>query len=277
MCGKAELSKARTAAASYPSAVAMHGGSDEIGLGPAFVPPRLPGRVVVRPDFDRAIDALLADLYLHSLNCARTFGSFQFAISATMEIEPALMRLMYDPNFREFPWPRTRVWMLDEAVGGPAEERRGERLSETILACSGIPESQFHILDPENGGVLAYEVLMREHLEWRERGQDRLDCCLVATTVTGSVRALEQGGEVGGCVAAEGGEGGKDGLVRIGTDFVRGSRLLSVLVSEGGPDLGKQLPAWARANRERVMPVGGEVMWYLGEDQFAAPQNESGA
>lgn len=205
---------------------------------------------MVRHDHNTAIDAMLADFYLHAQNCVRTFGSFQLAVSASIELEPALMRMMYDPNYRQFPWQRTRIWMLDEVQDG--SDRRGERLAETLLACSGVPEDQFHVMSAEEGKLGEYEQLMREHLEWRERGQDRLDCCLAASNSQGRLDSLDSSA---------------GGLVRLNGDLVRGVRLLSVLVSTPGREELAQLASWANASRESIVPVGGDAIWYLGEDR----------
>src|SRR6185436_4848889 len=103
--------------------------------------PRLPGHVTIRPDTDQLIDALLADLLIHSRNCVRAFGDFHLAISATEEAEPYLRRLMYDLNYRDFPWIRTRVWMVDEAPVGPDDpQSRYARLRDLVLEQSGIPK-----------------------------------------------------------------------------------------------------------------------------------------
>lgn len=210
--------------------------------------PRLPGRSVRRPSVDSATDALLADLFIHATNCVRAFGDFHLAVSAGEEIEPALMRLMYDPGFREFPWTRTRLWMVDELdVPGDDPRCRGTRLVETIVACSGIPEAQFMPLSCLEGPG-PYEARLREHLEWRERGQDRIDCCLFATRPAGDIEAF-----------------GSHGGVVLGERYIRSARLISVLVSEPRGDGMALLERWAGSRRDRLVPLGGDLVWYLGD------------
>ncbi len=220
-------------------------------------PPRLPGRTVTRDNFDNAIDAQLADLYLHAQNCARTFGSFQLAISAGPELESSLMRLMYDLNFREFPWARTRLWMLDEIVADeqtPADSPnfRSPRLSDTLLACSGIPENQFHIMNLSRSSadvtdtVSEYERILREQLEWREKGHDRLDCCLVGVNALGTIDVLDQHSPLP--------------LARIDYNFIRGARLLSVLVPT---NVSEPLSTFVKGKMRDALPVGGETIWYF--------------
>lgn len=243
----------------------MEGPEDMIEVQGGLSPPRLPGRVVARDSFDNAMDAQLADLYIHALNCVRAFGSFQLAISASSEIEQSLMRLMYDLNFREFPWARTRIWMLDELVGDVVTDDsrlRGMRLSETILACSGIPENQFHILTASKNitdakiALAEYEATIREQLEWREKGHDRFDCCLVASDSAGRIDAFAEDKNV--TLQSTTSQAGN--FAQIDRNFIRGSRLLSVLIAPGA---GEGIVTFARANMRQVVPVGGEVVWYF--------------
>src|ERR1051325_5461724 len=134
--------------------------------------PRLPGAVVVRPDVDQLVDALLADLLIHANNCVRAFGDFHLAISASEEVEPFLRRLMYDLSYRDFPWIRTRVWMVDEGAASAEDpQSRYARLRDLVLEQSGIPKEQLHRIDPASPGALeAYEAELRQHLGWREKG-----------------------------------------------------------------------------------------------------------
>lgn len=220
------------------------------GAGPA----RLPGKVVTRESRDLAIDALLADVFLHATNCVRSFGDFHLAISASPEIEPALMRLMYDPGYREFPWQRTRVWMVDELDVLPDDpRRRWTRIADTILACSGIPEEQCIGMN-EMLDVGAYEQAIRGHLEWRERGQDRIDCCLFATSGHCRIDAVAP---VDAAVRH----------VRLDSEFIRASRLLGVLVTHTDDPSLNELSRWARGSKSVLAPTGGELVWYVGTDE----------
>lgn len=212
---------------------------------------RLPGKMVTRETSDLAIDALLADVFLHATNCVRSFGDFHLAISASPEIEPALMRLMYDPGYREFPWQRTRVWMVDEldvALDDP--RRRWTRIADTILACSGIPQDQCLGMD-ESLDIGAYQQAIRGHLEWRERGHDRIDCCLFATSERSHIEAIAPAD-----AAVK--------HVRLDPEFVRASRLLGILVTQTDEQSLQQLSRWARSSKSALAPTGGELVWYLG-------------
>ncbi|MCX5690468.1 MAG: 6-phosphogluconolactonase, partial [Planctomycetota bacterium] len=212
---------------------------------------RLPGKMVMRESCDLAIDALLADVFLHATNCVRSFGDFHLAISASPEIEPALMRLMYDPGYREFPWQRTRVWMVDELDVAPDDpRRRWTRIADTILACSGIPQDQCVGMD-DSLDVGAYEQTIRGHLEWRERGHDRIDCCLFATSSLSHIEAIAPAD-----AAVR--------HVRLDPQFVRAARLLGVLVTQTDEQSLARLSKWARGSKSALAPTGGELVWYVG-------------
>jgi 6-phosphogluconolactonase/glucosamine-6-phosphate isomerase/deaminase len=167
--------------------------SETFDINPIGKPalPKLDGEVVLRADPDAAIDALLADLYLHANNCVRAFGDFHLAVGASPEVEPALRRLLYDPIYRDFPWARTRLWMAEEVAVAPEDARaRWPRLRDTIVEQSGIPPEQAHRIEIEDPDACSrYAGTLREFLEWRPKGHDRLDFVLVG---------LGEGGEIGG-------------------------------------------------------------------------------
>lgn len=146
-----------------------------------FTRPALPGAVVVRESADEVIDAALADLFMHALACARAFGDFHLALSGGGTPMPMYRRLMYDPAYREFPWTRTHLWIVDERRVPFDDDRSNFRhIDEIIGHHSGIPREQVHpIRATEPDADAAYERLLRDTLEWREKGQDRLDYVLL--------------------------------------------------------------------------------------------------
>ena len=203
----------------------------------------------MRDDPDRVIDAMLADMFIHANNCVRAFGDFHCAISATPAAEPALMRLMYDPPYRDFPWKRTRLWMVDE-LDVPADDpqRRGTRLAETVVALSGIPESQFHPLDPAQAGG-DYSGLLREHLGWREKGHDRIDFVLLTVGEDGVLSAV--------------GDSPASPRVTIPHPFINSSRLIAVFIPRASEAVVSGLVTRATEHRLGLAPVGGELVWYM--------------
>jgi 6-phosphogluconolactonase/glucosamine-6-phosphate isomerase/deaminase len=242
---------------------------------PEVVTPRLPGAVVLRPDADQLIDALLADLLIHSRNCVRAFGDFHLAISATEEAEPYLRRLMYDPNYRDFPWIRTRVWMVDEApVDTDDPQSRYARLRDLVLEQSGIPKEQLHRIDAAApGAVEAYEAELRQHLGWREKGHDRLDFVLLTLSESGGVAAFESDADApAGLLVHAVPLNGPDaeGLRRasMSMEFINASRVVAVIA--GGQErrpilttLSTPKRAETRAAALRLRPLAGELRWYL--------------
>ncbi len=250
----------------------------------SVVTPRLPGIVVVRPDADQLIDALLADLLIHARNCVRAFGDFHLAISATEDAEPYLRRLMYDLSYRDFPWVRTRVWMVDEAAVAPEDpSSRYSRLRDLILEQSGIPKEQLHRIDttvPE--AVEAYEAELRQHLGWREKGHDRLDFVMLTLGEGGGVAGFEtvEEGKNGALVQVvektwagsrshdpEKTRAGSPCHVSMTLEFINASRVVAVIADGeerrdtiarlAGAKNGQFMPA------RRLSPMAGELRWYL--------------
>ncbi len=152
-----------------------------IELAPALPRPPLPGSVVVRETPDDLIDAVAGDLYMQSLACARAFGDFHLALSGGSTPEPLYRRLMYDPAYRELPWKRTHLWIVDERRVPFDDERSNfKMIRETIVDHSDIPPEQVHpIFAMAESPDEDYERELREHLGWRAKGHDRLDCVLL--------------------------------------------------------------------------------------------------
>lgn len=229
-------------------------------------PPRLRGETVVREDPDGLIDALLADLFIHAGNCVRTFGDFHFAVDAGPAVEPVLRRLLYEPSYREFPWGRTRVWMVREQRAAPTS---WEMIREMIVEQSGIPAEQAHAIDASTPDAAdRYAALLREHLGWRTKGHDRLDVVLLA---------LGDGGGVGGlCWPCNDAAGAlcspRVEDVGLTAAAINGARFVAVYAP--GPTAARDLRRVEanlhkpRAEREAIPalalhPTGGELRWYI--------------
>jgi 6-phosphogluconolactonase/glucosamine-6-phosphate isomerase/deaminase len=245
-----------------------------IELSPAAeaTAPALPGVVVVRSDADAAIDALLADLFIHAGNCVRAFGDFHFAVSATSEVEPVLRRLLFDLAYRDFPWARTRVWMVEElGVEDDDPRQRWPGVRDHILAGAGVPEEQMHrILAREPGAAERYEALLREHLGWREKGHDRLDFVLLP---------LQEGLHVGGVVGTGAAAGTESPLVAtlpgsptrtaVTTRLVNSARLVAVFAPGRAADVRRAVSRFAAKDRRADEPAtmlsarSAELRWYL--------------
>lgn len=244
----------------------------------------LPGFAVVRETDDEVIDALLADLIIHARNCTRTFGDFHLAISAMPASEPALRRLMYDPNLRDFPWGRTHLWLTDDLDVPWEDERSRSRLvSELIVDHADLPREQFHpIVRPRDSSVRrgdaevseAYESEFRDVLAWREKGHDRPDFVFLTLGAQGRVGGLFPGGEA---VCSQSRlfamERGGPGIITITPMLINASRLVAVLAT--GEEARNSLRHLASCSptdmpAAGIRPLGGELRWYLERSRDAS-------
>ena len=262
-----------------------HGDAESFDLVPGTdVPtPRLTGGVVHRADTDTLIDALLAELAIHARNCVRAFGDFQFAISGTPATEACLRRLMYDLGHRDFPWTRTRVWMIDEDAA-TEEDSRWALVRGLVLDQSGIPPEQIHRLrltTPPDEGAREYEDELRQTLGWREKGHDRLDYALLSLSPAGGVAGFELLDEPPPendprlVQPVDTGAGGP--VVSMTLHFLNASRMIAVMAA--GADCRDAVSRIAEAvrlrRRDRTMPalylspLAGELRFYV--DNAASP------
>lgn len=164
---------------------------------PTLRRPPLPGEVAVARDADALIDLVAAELLVHALNCVRAFGDVHLALSGGSTPMPLYERLMYDPNLRSFPWSRTHLWIVDERCV-PFDDPKSNfgHIREIIVDHSGIPPEQVHpMLAMRDDADVAYERELREHLGWREKGQDRLDYVLLGMGDDGHTASLFPGHE----------------------------------------------------------------------------------
>ncbi|QOJ00727.1 MAG: 6-phosphogluconolactonase [Phycisphaeraceae bacterium] len=239
--------------------------------------PSLPGRVVVRPGRDEAIDAAALELMVQAQNCVRTFGDFHLAVSATAGLEPLLARLMYDPALRDLPWKRTHLWLVDEVAVPTGDPRaRSERLRGLIVEPSDMPEEQFH---PIRAGLAdaaeEYERTLRETLGWREKGHDRLDYVLFAADPDSPLLSPPAGDAPDRLVLDR--PVGETVGVAMTARMINAARFLAVFAAgdASGPavrGLSQQWRSTPPAQRETddslplglvLSPLAGELRWYV--------------
>lgn len=153
---------------------------------------RLPGTTVVRPTADEVIDALADELLIHATNCVRAFGDFHLALSGGSTPMPLYRRLMIDPRYRELPWRRTHLWIVDErCVPFDHEKSNFRQIDEILVQHAGIPADRVHpMMVLRDDADAAYERALREALAWREKGQDRLDFVLLGMGDDGHTASL---------------------------------------------------------------------------------------
>ena len=154
---------------------------DHYTLEPEAPVPALPGRVIVRGDDEDLHHALGSDLMVHAQNCVRKFGDFHLALSGGSTPLPFYRRLMVDPVFREFPWKRTHLWLVDERRVPVTDERSNwAHIASILLDHSDIPRAHAHAIDATAVDAdTRYEKELQAALAWREKGHDRLDFVLL--------------------------------------------------------------------------------------------------
>ncbi len=252
-------------------------GPIELAPIPGGEPPPFPGTVIVRELADEVLDASAADLLLQALACVREFGDFHMAVSASARTEPLLKRLMYDPDLRRFPWPRTQLYLTDEAcVPENDERRRFPLVRDWIVDFSGIPKNQVHSIDPVAAeGEHPYATSIRDCLVWREKGHDRLDYVLLGLEDDGRIAGLRERDTLGtqSLVRWDPGEEGGPPRVTMTQHLINASRFIAVLAmgDAAAPAVrtladfflsgaGESIPGPAAAG---LKPVSGELRWYL--------------
>jgi 6-phosphogluconolactonase len=247
--------------------------------GPRVPKPALPGTVVVRESVEELIDSIAADLLFQSKSCVRTFGDFHLALSGGSTPEPLYRRLMYDPSYRDLPWKRTHLWIVDERRVPFDDERSNfKMIQETLVIHSDIPPEQVHPIPAmEPDADETYEAELKEVLAWREKGHDRLDFVLLGMGADGHTAslfphspALNAGGRL---VAVNAGPAvTPPERVTMTLDLLNASRFIAVMVTgekkRGAISRVAAASGSAAASVDDlpilgIRPLGGELRWYL--------------
>lgn len=237
--------------------------------------PPLPGTVEARPTVDDVIDALAADLIVHSENCVREFGDFHLALSGGSTPVPLYERLMYDPDCRRVPWRRTHLWIVDERCVPFDDERSNFRMiRETIVDHADIPPEQVHpVFATADDADSDYERRIKEQMLWREKGQDRLDFVLLGMGADGHTASLFPGSAALDETIRLVKKVHYDAVdppdrITMTYNLINAARFVAVLVTGAkkaamldrvatGRDSSRELPI------KGVAPTAGELKWYL--------------
>lgn len=243
----------------------------------------LPGTVSVQRSKEQVIDALAADLLVHAQNCVRAFGDFHLALSGGSTPFPLYERLMYDPNLRALPWSRTHLWIVDErCVPFDHEKSNYRQIKDIIVDHSGIPGEQAHPMPamlPD--AAERYEHELREHLAWREPGQDRLDFVLLGMGDDGHTASLFPGHEATEerdrlVLRCSGPRVTPPDRVTMTFPLLNAARFVAFMVC--GPTKHPALSRIVRGGESRrdlpaggVRPLAGELKWFLDAAAASAP------
>ncbi len=250
--------------------------------------PRLPGTVIMRPDAGDTLDALAADIVAQAAACIRKFGDFHIALSGGSTPLPLYRLMMFDPDYRALNWRKTHLWIVDERRVPFDDERSNyNHIHGIIVEHSDIPRSQVHpILATRDDADTHYERALRESLEWREKGQDRLDCVVLGMGGDGHTaslfphsRALRDHSMPPRMVLVNSGpEVTPPDRVTMTQHLINASRMVCVLVTgEGKRDtIARVAAASAEGDLATVTaddlpilsirPKAGELRWYLDAD-----------
>ena len=250
--------------------------------GPSLVGPPLPGQVFVEETIDQLLDLLAAELVVQAVTCQRRFGDFELALSGGSTPQPLYDRLMYDPNCRRLPWARTHLWLVDERCVPLDDDRSNFRMiNETIVQHSGIPREQVHPIDAlSETADVDYEAELREVLQWRQRGQDRLDFILLGMGQDGHTASLFPYNDALGerhrlvrCVDEPAAE--PPHRVTMTFPLINSARMVAILVT--GADKAEMIGRIAKGDASveqlpitGVRPGQGQLKWFLDAEACAA-------
>lgn len=252
---------------------------DPYDLLPPAALPKLPGEVKVEGSLEGLVETLCSDLLTHSLNCVRQFGDFHLAVTARRALEPVFTNLLIDPICRGIPWKKTHLWITDEhAEEADNADSAWALLSEYFGEHAGIPRAQQHRIEGVGErAAAAYERELKAALEWRERGQDRLDCVVLAPEEKGCVAGIVPGSpdvrENTRLVAAVRSSALRDipDRVTMTLPLINSARLVGIFVPEANQkeiigSVGAAQESVDRAPLRGIRPVGGIQVWYVARE-----------
>jgi len=226
-------------------------------LEPAAELPDLPGSVRMGEDDEDALDMLAADLFVQSTSCVSSFGHFHLALSHGRAQERLVMKLMTDPKYRAIPWDRTHLWSIAEPMVEPGHpEHSMTHWRELAAEPGGIPDSQLHHMHAHRPDApSSYERELIEHLEWRERGHDRLDFVLLGDEL-GMLGGIDD--PLGRLVGTH----EERSAVMMTRRLLNASRMIGVLGIGGS---GRAMVDAMRGKHDQfgLRPDAGVLRWYL--------------
>lgn len=151
----------------------------------------LPGQRVICETSDELIDRLAGDIQEVAKLRVEAAGAFHLALSGGSTPQALYRRLMVDPTYRNLPWDRTHLWLVDERCVNENDDRLNfNMIRELIVDHSDIPASHVHPMPVlEADGDRQYESDLRHHLE-NDEARSRLDLILLGMGADGHTASL---------------------------------------------------------------------------------------
>ena len=131
---------------------------------------QLPGRVHVEPDVDALFDTLGQAMMDSAQAAIEARGVFHLALSGGSSPEPFYRHLVTDPKWRDFPWSKTHLWIVDERRVSEDDERSNMAMIRAALTDHVmIPARQIHPMPVmENDPATLYEQTLHRHVNQSE-------------------------------------------------------------------------------------------------------------
>ncbi len=131
-----------------------------------FEVPSLPGGVIVAADEEDAQERIGRDLMVAAKQAVRERGVFHLALSGGGTPMPFYRRLMIDPLFREMPWSRTHLWIVDERRAPfDSDQNNYKHIHEILVEHSDLPGPNAHPIPVDSPSAAEdYENELREVL-----------------------------------------------------------------------------------------------------------------
>jgi 6-phosphogluconolactonase len=238
-------------------------------IDPLQATPDLPGSVRVGEDIEQTLDFVAADLFVQSNNCVSSFGDFHLALTHGTLQERLLIKLMVDPKYRSMPWERTHIWSVTESCVAPGHQDHSmTHWNQIIRGAASVPIEQLHSVHghlPEAATLYGREFT--SHLEWRERGHDRLDFVLFGPELATLGSTDDPAGQL--VTHCE-----KRSQVLMTSKLLNASRMIAIV---GAGPSGRSIVDIILEDSQRIglSPTGGVMRWYLDEYACRHTQEES--
>ncbi len=249
---------------------------ESYGIEDAPSRPSLIGEVQVAEDPDGAFDLIGNDLITTARDCVAKFGDFHLALSGGKTPFPLYTRLMYDPIYRDLPWDRTHLWIVDERRAPFDDDLNNfKHINEIIVQHADIPAANVHPMPVDKGDAAAemYEDELRDILGVRAPEDARLDFVMLGMGDNGHTASLfpetqvlhEHTKWVGNCF---GPTVTPPDRVTMTYPLINNSRRIAFLVlGEGKAEMIKRVAtgndSFETIPVKAIVPERGILTWYL--------------